>query len=259
MKAKTWLVRGLCLALFAALLAGCAGKPRPGKATTADAVPRAEPESRYGNPESYRVFGKTYRVRSSNHGYREQGIASWYGPGFHGKRTSSGETYDMYAMTAAHTTLRLPAYVRVRNLENGKSVVVRVNDRGPFAGNRVIDLSYAAARQLGMIETGTALVELEVVGPGAPAGRTLAASTMSAEARWGENVFMQVGAFSQEDNARRMARRLRAGGLDGVREVPGQGLTRVWIGPLVSVDSADDLGRRLTSLGVHDFHVTVAP
>ncbi|MFP4154074.1 MAG: septal ring lytic transglycosylase RlpA family protein [Halothiobacillaceae bacterium] len=249
----------VCLALVVGLLAGCASKPRPGKATTADAVPRAEPESRYGNPDSYRVLGRTYRVRSSNHGYRAQGIASWYGPGFHGKRTSSGETYDMYAMTAAHTTLRLPAYVRVRNLENGRSVVVRVNDRGPFAGNRLIDLSYAAAQRLGMVETGTALVELEVVGPGSPAGRSVGSSGGLSAARWGENVYMQVGAFSQVDNARRLAEYLRAGGLEGVREVPGDGFTRVWIGPLSSVDVADSVGRRLAGLGVHEYHVTVAP
>jgi len=139
-----------------------------------DVVPRSEPRSRKGNPPFYDVLGKRYFVLSSNVGYVERGVASWYGPGFHKIRTSTGEIYDMYGMSAAHRTLPLPAYVRVTNLQNGRSVVVRVNDRGPFVGNRIIDLSYTAASKLDMLRNGTAMVEVRSLdtapGPGpAPA------------------------------------------------------------------------------------------
>jgi rare lipoprotein A len=137
-----------------------APEPPPPAQSVPDVVPRSEPRSRSGNPPFYDVLGKRYFVLSSNVGYVERGVASWYGPGFHKVRTSTGETYDMYGMTAAHKTLPLPAYVRVTNLQNGRSVVVRVNDRGPFVGNRIIDLSYTAASKLGMLRNGTAMVEV---------------------------------------------------------------------------------------------------
>ena len=130
-----------------------------------DMVPRVEPRSRNGNPPFYDVMGKRYFVLSSGVGYVERGVASWYGPGFHKVRTSTGEPYDMYAMTAAHKTLPLPAYVRVTNLQNGRSIVVRVNDRGPFVGNRIIDLSYTAASKLDMLRNGTAMVEVRTLEP----------------------------------------------------------------------------------------------
>jgi len=173
-------------------LAGCLGpaareKPRPpapGRVAPAppaappsagidaipDAVPRVEPRSRYGNPPFYEVFGVRYYVLSSSADYVERGVASWYGPGFHKVRTSTGEPYDMYAMTAAHKTLPLPAYVRVTNLQNGRSCVVRVNDRGPFVGHRIIDLSYSAAAKLDMLRDGTAMVEVRSIDPTAPLG-----------------------------------------------------------------------------------------
>lgn len=139
-------------------------------------VPRYEAPSRYGNPASYEVFGRRYYTRSSNHGFSEQGIASWYGPNFHGKRTSSGEPYDMYKMTAAHKSIKLPAYVEVTNLTNGRRIIVRVNDRGPFHENRVIDLSYVAAAKLDLVRHGTGLVEIRVIDPANPqAHRTLPA------------------------------------------------------------------------------------
>lgn len=133
--------------------------------TISDAVPRAEPRSPYGNMAEYEVFGRTYRTLGSAAGYEEEGIASWYGEEFHGRSTSSGEPYDMYAMTAAHRTLPLPSYVEITNLENGRKVVVRVNDRGPFHENRLIDVSYAAAHRLGMLETGTARVRIRALPP----------------------------------------------------------------------------------------------
>lgn len=128
-----------------------------------DAVPRDEPLSPYGNPPEYEVGGVTYHVLESAKGYDKKGIASWYGPDFQGKRTSSGETYDMYAMTAAHKTLPIPTYVEVTNLANGKKVVVRVNDRGPFAKDRIIDLSYIAALKLGIVGHGTARVRVRAL------------------------------------------------------------------------------------------------
>jgi rare lipoprotein A (peptidoglycan hydrolase) len=166
-------------------LAGCFSTPRrtapapaspappvlsvpPAAASVQDAIPRLEPRARYGNPPFYDVFGKRYYVLSSSVGYWERGVASWYGPGFHKERTSTGEPYDMYGMTAAHKTLPLPAYVRVTNLQNGRSVVVRVNDRGPFVGNRIIDLSYTAAAKLDMLRNGTAMVEVRAIDPSVP-------------------------------------------------------------------------------------------
>jgi rare lipoprotein A len=193
----------VALSLTAALgLAGCftsrnetAPQPPPAPATPPaiatpptipDAVPKVEPLSRYGNPSYYEVFGKRYYVLSSSVAYLERGVASWYGPGFHQVRTSSGETYDMYAMTAAHKTLPLPAYVRVTNLENGKSVVVRVNDRGPFVGNRIIDLSYTAAARLDMLRNGTAMVEVRGIDPRAPIGELTTPLTASASPQSGQ-------------------------------------------------------------------------
>lgn len=125
--------------------------------------PINEPLSRYGNPDSYTVDGHTYSVLTSSSGYRTRGLASWYGTKFHRQRTSSGEDYDMYALTAAHKTLPLPTYVRVKNLNNGRVAVVKVNDRGPFHAGRVIDLSYAAAAKLGLFPKGTAPVEIEAL------------------------------------------------------------------------------------------------
>lgn len=133
-----------------------------------DATPIVEPRSRGGNPKQYEVFGKTYFVLRSAEGYREKGLASYYGSKFHGHKTSNGETYDMYAMTAAHKTLPLPTYVRVTRTDNGKSVVVRVNDRGPFHVGRIIDLSVTAATKLGMIDTGVAPVEVVALDPRQP-------------------------------------------------------------------------------------------
>lgn len=128
-----------------------------------DAVPEPVERSRYGNPESYEVFGKRYDVMADARGFKERGHASWYGKKFHGRRTSSGEKYDMFAMSAAHKTLPIPTFARVTNLSNGKSVVVRVNDRGPFHEGRIVDLSYTAAAKLDLIAHGSAEVELEVV------------------------------------------------------------------------------------------------
>ncbi len=128
-----------------------------------DARPKVEPFSKYGNPRSYEVFGQKYHVMTSNKDYQAKGIASWYGRKFHGKRTSSGEPYDMFAMTAAHKTLPIPTYAKVKNLKNGKEIIVKINDRGPFADDRILDLSYAAAKKLGVYDSGTAMVQVTAI------------------------------------------------------------------------------------------------
>ena len=130
------------------------------------------PRSDRGNPPFYEVYGHRYYVLATSDGYRERGVASWYGPDFHGKPTSGGERYDMHALTAAHKTLPIPTWVEVTNLANGKHVIVKINDRGPFVDNRIIDLSYRAAQELDMIRNGTARVEVRALG--APAGAVAA-------------------------------------------------------------------------------------
>lgn len=163
------------------LLAGCGSQPKSGgyykddgpgdklPGSVADAVPRAEPLHKFAN-RPYRAMGKEYVPMTSLQPFRQRGMASWYGKRYHGRKTSSGEIYDMYAMSAAHPTLPIPSYARVTNLANGKSVVVRINDRGPFHAARVIDLSYAAAHKLGFIGAGAAQVEVESILPGRSAG-----------------------------------------------------------------------------------------
>jgi len=150
-----------------------AGSARPGLTSPdglefdeiPDAIPQPEFKSRSGNLETYVIDGVTYRVLGTSRGYREVGLASWYGGYFHGRQTSSGDVYDMYLMTAAHKSLPLPTYVRVTHQGNGRSVVVRVNDRGPFVDDRIIDLSFTAATKLGMADSGTARVEVVALDP----------------------------------------------------------------------------------------------
>ena len=162
-------VHGAVLVLIL-LLSGCGSSPKKVEPVARDdampdAVPRVEPKAKYGNMESYVVYGRTYHTMDSSRGHVERGMASWYGPKFHGRKTSSGERYDMYQMTAAHKTLPLPTYARVTNLENGRSAVVKINDRGPFVDDRIIDLSFAAAKKLGVVQKGTARVEVASIDP----------------------------------------------------------------------------------------------
>ncbi|HET8900271.1 MAG TPA: septal ring lytic transglycosylase RlpA family protein [Rhodanobacteraceae bacterium] len=214
--------------------------------------PKSEPRSRYGNKSPYTVLGHTYRVLPTARGYHERGIASWYGTKFHGHLTSSFEPYDMYRFTAAHKTLPLPSWARVTNLDNGKSVIVRINDRGPFHDNRLIDLSYAAAVRLDIWRQGTGLVDVEAIDPAAvgelPPPPVVDAT--HAKAR----LFLQVGAFADADNAERLAARLRAmqvGAVKVVRvELGGRPLMRVRLGPLDSIDAADALTNRIQQQGL---------
>jgi rare lipoprotein A len=247
-----------------------AGLPAPPRdlAAIPDAVPRDEPRSRYGNPETYEVFGRRYKVMKSSKGHVERGLASWYGPGFHSERTSSGEPYDMYAMTAAHKTLPIPVYVRVTNLENGRSVVVRVNDRGPFVGDRIIDLSYTAAWKLDMLQAGTAKVEIRVLEPGkrgadSPVTAAVGAATGAAPAIASSGSgsvaagrFLQAGSFASRANAAALADRLTASGIPGasIREaqVGERTLYRVRVGPVTDATQAVRLTEQLRSAGIPD-------
>jgi rare lipoprotein A len=227
-----------------------------------DAIPRVEPRSRGGNPPFYDVFGKRYFVLSSNAGYVERGVASWYGPGFHKIRTSTGELYDMYGMTAAHKTLPLPAYVRVTNLQNGRSVVVRVNDRGPFVGNRIIDLSYTAAAKLDMLRNGTAMVEVRSVDSPAPVSMTTVAPAADVPAAIaGPGLFVQAGAFSDPANAERLAEKLRGRSYGNVfvrdDQIAGRRMYRVRIGPVPDVAEFDRVVAALERVGINDAHLAL--
>ncbi len=228
-----------------------------------DAIPRPEPKSRGGNGPVYEVFGQRYTVMDSANGYRERGVASWYGKKFHGNLTSMGETYDMYGMTAAHKSLPLPTYVRVRNLRNNKTVVVRVNDRGPFVHNRIIDLSYYAAVKLDMIGTGTSLVEVEAITFDGPKGDqpTRQVTPPPAEAPTPavsepKQVFAQIGAFGSRENADRRIALLRSGGIGAGFVLEDRSaettLYRVRMGPIRGVEQYDLLIEVLDKLGIAD-------
>ena len=216
-----------------------------------DAVPKPEPRSAHGNPPFYSVLGSRYVVLGTAAGYMERGVASWYGPTFHGEHTSSGEFYDMYGMTAAHKTLPLPTYARVTNLKNGRSVVVRINDRGPFVANRLIDLSYTAAAKLDMLREGTTLVEVKALVPGESDNLTRSSESPP------PTLYVQVGAFSDERNANRVVERLHAAGLaTAFVRTPADGngdrLFRVRVGPVTSVSGFDQLAARLGQIGFQD-------
>ncbi len=266
----------LCAWGFAlALLAGCAGParspprgpesvppaaaetpaptpapaPRPPDAdllALPDAVPAPEPRARLGNPAFYEVFGQRYTVLPSARGFLERGVASWYGPDFHGIRTSTGEPYNMYSMTAAHRTLPLPAFARVTNLRNGRAITVRINDRGPFKANRIIDLSYAAALKLDMVREGTTMVEVRALEPGDGALLEPPAPVTA--------LYAQAGAFGVEANALRLREKLVAANLGPVfvraDAIAGHIVHRVRIGPVDSVPAYDALVERLHAAGV---------
>ena len=217
----------------------------------ADAVPKVEPYSKYGNPSSYQVAGKTYYVLDDHSGYQQRGQASWYGTKFHGRRTSSGEPYDMYAMTAAHKTLPIPSYVEVTNLDNGRKAILRVNDRGPFIDGRIIDLSYVAAKKLGVYNTGTARVNVRAIDLPKPAMTPTGAGGKTAKGQ----IYLQVGAFNDRLNAELMLVRLT-----GLTEKSAfinsqQQIYRVRIGPLRSEQDARQLALQLSPHGIDNAHV----
>ena len=270
---------------IATTLAACGGSTTkgdgPGTARIpdlpGDAVPKPEPRSRYGNGRDlgngpgYEVFGQWYSVMDSSAGYKERGVASWYGKKFHGNLTSNREVYDMYQMTAAHKSLPLPTYVRVKNLRSNKSIVVRVNDRGPFVGNRIIDLSYAAALKLDMVQDGTAMVEVTAINfdnppgdrptstPSQPTLRSTPSVTAEPEltsAVADTQIYVQVGAFGERANAARRKSALAQFGLENAfiheDSSSGAALYRVRIGPVADVEQYDALVMELEKLGIKD-------
>ena len=231
----------------------------------------ASGKARHGNPSSYVVFGKRYFVMSSAKGFVQRGTASWYGPDFHGKRTSSGETYNMHAMTAAHKTLPLPTMVRVKNLSNGKTAIVKVNDRGPFAHDRVIDLSYAAAKKLGVIGPGTAQVEITALTATdhqsaateqRPTIRAIPLETARAD-QPADEIFLQLGYFGSEVNAINMRNDLhnkneQAVVISAVESDSGT-FYRVRLGPLLDVAEAESVQKRLLRKGYENVRIVVGP
>jgi rare lipoprotein A len=236
-----------------------------------DAVPKAEPLHRYANRQ-YSALGKTYTPLSEPGNYKERGIASWYGKKFHGQRTSIGETYNMYAMTAAHPTLPIPSYARVTNPANGKSVIVRVNDRGPFLHGRIIDLSYVAAYKLGYLKNGSTEVEVEsiAVDGSAPVTAVVEAPVVTVEAipsapaitveNSGTNsgkVFLQLGAFKAKQGAESFLARMQTELGDGGKTLTlyeNEGLIRVHLGPYANAEEARDAAAKLAAkLGFKPF------
>ena len=270
-------MRALVLTLLTALvLVGCSSSEKqsdsrytmrsdkapdnpPDVSNVPDAVPVNLAYSRGGNKPQYEVWGKTYKVLDSHIGYVKEGIASWYGLKFHGHKTSNGEIYDIYKMSAAHKSLPIPSFARVTNLDNGKSVVVRVNDRGPFHEDRLIDLSYAAATRLDITQKGTGRVRVESIdasfaGSGEPTSVPIAAvhesGTRLANA---EGQFLQIGAFGNEDNAQRAQSKLASLSNETVRVVPtfsgGQRMHRVVVGPLKANVALDQLIEQVVGAG----------
>jgi len=233
---------------------------------TPDAIPKVEARSRGGNRASYEVFGKTYYVLPSSENFVQRGVASWYGTKFHGNKTANGEIYNMYAMTAAHKTLPIPTYVEVRNLSSGKKIIVRVNDRGPFHDDRIIDLSYAAAAKLGTLKNGTSSVEVRAINPLTYQTASLTTPAVSQNqatvlTRVNEQphlptdgfLFIQVGAFNSVDNANKLKSALTHQIQKPVTVKPSSHLSKplylVHVGPYVSMKNADSARLKLHQLG----------
>jgi len=239
------------------LVLGCAVKeekaepedgPSHRKMTAAevrDAVPVAEPLARYGNHSPYTVLGKTYTVLPSSKGYHERGIASWYGSKFHGRRTSSGEPYDMHLATAAHKSLPLPTYAEVTNLDNGRKMIVKINDRGPFHDDRIIDLSYAAAIKLGVDQTGTARIDVRAIDVD---------TSQRVAVKVADGTFLQVGAFGNRESAEDLAGKMMTAQLKPVSVQKSQGFYKVWIGPYASDLEIEASIRRVVELGYERPH-----
>lgn len=242
--------------LMLTLLAGCAGNRhweaadgpsgrQMNAADVKDAVPGNEPLARYGNHSPYTVLGKTYTVLPSSKGYHERGIASWYGRKFHGRRTSSGEVYDMHLATAAHKSLPLPTYAEVTNLDNGRKMIVKINDRGPFHDDRIIDLSYAAAIKLGVDKTGTARIDVRAID---------VKTSKRSSVKIPDGTFLQVGAYSKRRTAEHLAGQMIAAQLKPVSVQKRRGLYKVWIGPYASEAEIEAAVHRVVELGYERPH-----
>ncbi len=319
--------RCLVTALLLGVVTGCSRNGLPEYQPAPQVVGSGSAETVFGtpgNPRFYEVFGRRYHVLPTSSGYRERGIASWYGPKFHGKRTSGGETYDMHGMTAAHKTLPIPSWVEVTNLENDRRIVVRINDRGPFVHDRIIDLSYRAAQELDIVGNGTARVHVRAlespsdsgesgrrgrraaaaeateaaaeaavavavaaeaavaaapqpsVGADRSAGRpsgsdsrparepgqrfSLISSAHAADRSVDDGLYVQVGAFSDRDNALGLVARLKRSGFDNTFVLAGGNdeLYRVRIGPFADAGGFDDVQSALSDLGLHGSRLVTA-
>jgi rare lipoprotein A len=217
-----------------------------------DAVPKEEPRSKYGNPSTYKVDGQTYTVLKSSKGYCQTGIASWYGMKFDKQLTSNRERYDVAAMTAASKVLPLPTYVQVTNLQNGKKVIVKVNDRGPFRENRIIDLSFVAAKKLGVFPKGTALVEVRAIDPNYPVSEST--TSVPPQALGHPEIYIQLGAFGVEQNADNLENKVKQltkyPVLIKTVDKDGKSIYKVQIGPIPSVDNTDTLHDTLQKEGL---------
>ncbi len=280
--AKWGLRKGLIILLTTVILSGCGGGsyttdqgPNAGRYSQKhdsgptrninvddipNAVPRYEKKSRGGNPKSYKVFGKRYYVMDSAKGYVQEGTCSWYGNKFHGHDTSNGEKYDMYAMTAAHKTLPLPSFLKVTNLNNGRWVIVRVNDRGPFHGNRICDLSYTAAKKLGITAKGTGRVELRAITPGPYDNQRIAqksAAPQSTAPKYKpipKGIYLQLGAFIGRSNAETLVQKLAQANFNDAKIFTNAGpngpIHRVRIGPFSNASPAEDIALQIKTLGI---------
>lgn len=225
-----------------------------------DAIPKNEAKSKLGNPTSYKVNGRYYKVLKSALNYRERGIASWYGTKFHKQKTSSGEPYDMYQMTAAHKTLPLPTYARVTNLSTGVSIIVRINDRGPFKSNRIIDLSFVAAKKLNITQTGTAYVEVAAIDP----RHFFQRGTFNRPAYplvHKPQVYLQLGAFYSRFGAQHYSYRIKqitSRTIHIVMEKHKQAwIYKLQIGPLSGIDELDRLAASFKKSGMGDAFAVV--
>lgn len=261
--------RRACVFLFllaALLVSSCAGLKDSAPANYSkqwheipDAVPVSVKQSKYGNPGSYVVLGKKYYVMDSAEGFKQKGIASWYGNKFHGRRTSSGEDYNMYAMTAAHKTLPIPVFVAITNSDNGRKAIVKVNDRGPFHDGRIIDLSYAAATKLGVAQTGTANVTIRVVTSEEDKNRRRSERFVESPVSEGDKLYVQVAAFATEKNARKYLDKLQGEGFFDVRlhieSKKGKAVYRVRIGPLPSENVAKNVLSQLKENNYHNLKI----
>jgi len=225
-----------------------------------DAVPKYEKRTRAGNPPEYEVFGKQYKVLEESKGYQKRGVASWYGTKFHGKNTSNGEVYDMYGMTAAHKTLPIPSYVRVTNLKNQKSIVVRINDRGPFHNNREIDLSYAAAIKLGIQREGTGFVEVIALESERPEVIESEYAELFRQQK-GMAVYLQVGAFTNQVFASQLQEKFIVKQITESRiqvaENQGNQIYKVQVGPFYTDQQVDNVNKKLARLGYADTKLIV--
>lgn len=209
------------------------------EASLKEVTPAAEPLSRYGNPTDYKIGNQTYEVLTSARGYRARGLASWYGTKFHKKRTSSGEPYDLYTMTAAHRTLPLPTYVKVTNLNNNQTLVVKVNDRGPFHEDRIIDLSYGAALKLGLLPEGTAPVEIEAL---------MTDGLEHQLARY----YLQAGAFTSKALAEALQEKIQQISSVPVFIEPYNTYFLVKIGPMANKHHSERLKSELSGRGISE-------